>query len=73
MIQLRSVLNVADNNGAESVSFKCTEDQAAFWLCCDIISASVIAADSQGGIKKAKVKAVIVHCQEKRAYWQYIR
>lgn len=78
MIQLRTVLQVADNSGARQVrviqvhggSFR------KFGTVGDIVSASVISADPKGSIKKGdKVKAVIVrtHKEHRRTNGEYIR
>jgi large subunit ribosomal protein L14 len=78
MIQLRSVLNVADNSGAKKIRVIQVHggSKRRFGYVGDIISASVIAADSQGGIKKGeKVKAVIVRTakEKRRPTGEYIR
>lgn len=78
MIQLRSVLQVADNSGARKLrviqvhggSFR------KFGTVGDIVSASVIMADPKGTVKKGeKVKAVIVrvHKEHRRDNGEYIR
>lgn len=78
MIQLRSVLQVADNSGAKQIrviqvhggSFR------KFGTVGDIVSASVIAADPKGTVKKGeKVKAVVVraHKEHRRENGEYIR
>jgi large subunit ribosomal protein L14 len=78
MIQLRSVLHVADNSGARQIrviqvhggSFR------RFGSVGDIVSASVIAADPKGTVKKGeKVKAVVVRTakEKRRASGEYIR
>lgn len=78
MIQLRTVLQVADNSGAKRLrviqvhggSFR------RFGYVGDIVSASVIAADTKGSLKKGeKVKAVIVRTQKefRRPTGEYIR
>jgi large subunit ribosomal protein L14 len=78
MIQLRSVLNVADNSGAKKLrviqvhggSFR------RFGSVGDVVAASVIQADTSGNIKKGeKVKAVIVRTKKevRRSSGEYIR
>ncbi len=78
MIQLRTVLNVADNSGAKKLrviqvhggTFK------KFGTVGDIVAASVIQADTSGNIKKGeKVKAVIVRTKKevRRSSGEYIR
>lgn len=78
MIQLRTVLQVADNSGARQLrviqvhggSFR------RFGAVGDIVSASVISADAKGTIKRGdKVKAVIVrtHKEFRRDTGEYIR
>ena len=78
MIQLRSVLQVADNSGAKQIrviqvyggSFR------KFGTVGDIVSASVIMADPKGTVKKGdKVKAVVVrtHKEHRRENGEYIR
>lgn len=78
MIQLRSVLQVADNSGARQIrviqvhggSFRKTGSVG------DVVSASVIAADAKGTVKKGdKVKAVIIrtHKEHRRPTGEYIR
>lgn len=78
MIQLRTVLQVADNSGARQIrviqihggSFR------KFGHVGDIVSASVISADPKGTVKKGdKVKAVVVrtHKEQRRASGEYVR
>lgn len=78
MIQLRSVLLVADNSGAKKVrtiqvyggSRRNTGSVG------DVIIASVIQADSQGNIKRGdKVRAVVVRTRKevRRPNGEYIR
>ncbi len=78
MIQLRSVLHVADNSGARQIrviqvyggSFR------RFGGVGDIVSASVILADAKGTVKKGeKIKAVIVRTrkEKRRSNGEYIR
>ena len=59
MIQLRSVLHVADNSGAKRLRVIQVHggSKRRFGYVGDIVTASVIVADSQGTIKKGeKVK-----------------
>ncbi|HOZ03738.1 MAG TPA: 50S ribosomal protein L14 [Candidatus Woesebacteria bacterium] len=78
MIQLRSVLTVADNSGAKQLrviqvyggSFR------KFGYVGDVVMASVIKADTQGKIKKGeKVRAVIVRTrkEKRRSNGEYVR
>lgn len=78
MIQLRSVLTVADNSGARQIrviqvhggSFR------KFGAVGDLVTASVILADPHGTVKKGeKVKAVVVrtHKEHRRSSGEYIR
>lgn len=78
MVQLRSVLQVADNSGAKQVrliqvyggSFRRSGSVG------DVINASVILADANGTVKKGeKVKAVIVRTRKevRRSNGEYIR
>lgn len=78
MIQLRSVLNVADNSGAKQIrviqvhggSFR------RFGSVGDIVAASVIKSDANGTVKKGeKVKAVVVRTRKefRRIGGEYVR
>lgn len=78
MIQLRTVLQVADNSGARQIrviqvhggSFR------KFGAVGDVVSASVISADPKGSVKRGdKIKAVIVrtHKEHRRDTGEYIR
>lgn len=78
MIQLRSVLDVADNSGAKKIrviqvyggSFR------RFGYVGDVVVASVISADAKGTVKKGeKVRAVVVRTRKEngRASGEYIR
>ncbi len=78
MVQLRSVLTVADNSGAKQLrviqvyggSFR------KFGYVGDVVMASVIKADTQGKIKKGeKVRAVIVRTrkEKRRSNGEYVR
>lgn len=78
MIQLRSVLQVADNSGAKRLRVIQVHggSKRRFGYVGDIVAASVIASDPKGNIKKGeKVKAVIVRTrkEQKRANGEYIR
>ncbi|HYD35275.1 MAG TPA: 50S ribosomal protein L14 [Vitreimonas sp.] len=78
MIQLRTVLQVADNSGARQLRVIQVHggSRRRFGHVGDIVSASVIAADPKGTVKKGeKVKAVIVrtHKEARRASGEYIR
>lgn len=78
MIQLRSILNVADNTGAHKISviqvFKKGNKKIAF--IGDIVNCVVKAADPEGMVKKhEKVKAVIIRTrkEKRRLDGSYIR
>lgn len=78
MIQLRSVLRLADNSGAKKLRVILVHggSRRKFGGLADIVSASVIQADPQGQMKKAqKVKAVIVRTRKehRRSDGSYIR
>jgi large subunit ribosomal protein L14 len=78
MIQLRSVLTVADNSGAKRLRVIQVHGGSSrrFGYVGDIVTASVIAADVQGTVKKGEmVKAVIVRTrkEQRRATGEYIR
>lgn len=78
MIQLRSVLIVADNSGARKVRVIQVHGGSVrrFGYVGDVVSASVIEADPQGTVKKGdKVKAVVVrtHKECRRSNGEYIR
>lgn len=78
MIQLRSVVIPADNTGAKLLRVIHVHggSKRKYGTLADIISASVIAADPQGQIKKGdKVKAVVIRVvkQSRRADGSYIR
>lgn len=63
MIQLRSVLKVADNSGARKIRVIQVHggSKRRFGYLADYITASVIQAEPQGQVKKGeKVKAVVV-------------
>ncbi|MCR4318621.1 MAG: 50S ribosomal protein L14 [Planctomycetes bacterium] len=68
MIQMQTVLNVADNTGAKQV--RCIKvlggSKRRYATLGDIIVASVIKAESKGDVKKGKVlKGVIVRTKSK--------
>lgn len=78
MIQLRSILQVADNSGAKRIRVIQVHggSRKRFGYVGDIVAASVIAADAKGTLKKGeKVKAVIVrtHKELRRDNGEYIR
>jgi large subunit ribosomal protein L14 len=78
MIQLRSVLNVADNSGAKKLRVIQVfgGSKRRFGGVGDIVSASVITSSSEGSVKKGeKVKAVIVRTRKesRRENGSYIR
>lgn len=78
MIQLRSVLQVADNTGARQLRVIQVHGGSVrrFGSVGDVVSASVIASDPKGTVKKGeKVKAVIVRTkkEKRRANGEYIR
>lgn len=78
MIQLRSILTVADNTGAHNISviqvFKKGNKKLAF--IGDIVNGVVKKADPEGMVKKhEKVKAVIIRTrkEKRRTDGSYIR
>lgn len=78
MIQLRSILEVADNSGAKKIRVIQIHggSKRKFGKIADIVAASVIKSDPNGTIKKGeKVKAVIVRTRKefKRAGGEYVR
>lgn len=78
MIQLRTVLQVADNSGARKIRViqVLGGSKRLFGYVGDIVVASVIDADPQGNIKKGeKVRAVIVRTrkEQRRRNGVYIR
>jgi large subunit ribosomal protein L14 len=78
MIQLRTVLQVADNSGAKKIRVIQVHggSRRRFGYVGDTVTASVIAADAKGTVKKGeKVKAVIVrtHKEKRRPTGEYIR
>jgi large subunit ribosomal protein L14 len=78
MIQLRSVLQVADNSGAKRIRVIQVHggSKRVYGYVGDVVSASVIIADAKGTVKKGeKVKAVIVRTrkEKRRPSGEYIR
>jgi large subunit ribosomal protein L14 len=78
MIQLRSVLQIADNSGAKRIRVIQVHggSKRRFGHVGDIVAASVIASDAKGTIKKGeKIKAVIVRTRKetRRANGEYVR
>ena len=78
MIQLRTVLQVADNSGAKRIRVIQVHggSRRVYGYVGDVVTASVIAADAKGTVKKGdKVKAVIVrtHKEKRRPSGEYIR
>ena len=78
MIQLRTLLTVADNSGARSIRVIQVHggSKRRFGYVGDVVSASVVTADPNGTVKKGeKVKAVIVRTakEKRRPSGEYIR
>jgi len=78
MIQLRSVLNVADNSGAKLIKVILVHggSHRRFGFVGDIVTAAVEGADASGTVKdKQVVKAVIVRCRKEtgRSDGTYVR
>lgn len=78
MIQLRSVLQVADNSGAKQIRVIQVHGGSIrrFGYVGDVVTASVIHAEPHGTVKKGeKVKAVVVrtHKERRRPNGEYIR
>lgn len=78
MIQLRSVLRVADNSGAKSIRVIQVYggSKRRFGYVGDMVMASVIDAQPQSDVKKGeKVRAVIVRTkkEKRRKNGEYIR
>ena len=78
MIQLRSVLLVADNSGARKLRVIQVYggSKRRFGFVGDIVMASVINADPNSAVKKgSKVQAVIVRTrkEKRRASGEYVR
>jgi large subunit ribosomal protein L14 len=67
MIQLRSVLNVADNSGAKLVKVILVHggSHRRFGYVGDIVTAAVEGSETNGTVKdKQVVKAVVVRCRK---------
>lgn len=78
MIQLRSILQVADNSGAKRIRVIQVYggSRRQFGYVGDVVMASVIVATPQGTLKRgAKVRAVIVRTKKecRRASGEYIK
>lgn len=78
MIQLRSVVQVADNSGARQIRIIQVYGGSSrrFGYVGDVVKASVIEADAQSAIKRGdKVVAVMVraHKERRRPNGEYIR
>lgn len=78
MIQLRSVLRVADNSGAKTLRVIQVYggSKRRFGHVGDVVSASVIAAQPQSNIKRGEiVRAVIVRTkkEKRRSNGEYVR
>ncbi len=78
MIQLRSVLNVADNSGARKLRVALVHGGSIrkHGYVGDIVTASVIQADPHGQLKKGeKVKALLVRTRKetRRSDGSYVR
>lgn len=67
MIQIRSLLNVADNSGAKAIRVILVHggSRRRFGYVGDVVTAAVAAADPQGQVKlKEVVKAVVVRTKK---------
>lgn len=78
MIQLRSVLTVADNSGARSLRVIQVHggSKRRFGRLGDVVTASVIQSDPKGTVKKGEmVKAVVVRTRKefRRSSGEYVR
>ncbi len=78
MIQLRSILQLADNSGAKRIRVIQVHggSKRVYGYIGDVVTASVTAADAQGTVKKGQmVKAVIVRTRKeyRREDGSYIR
>lgn len=78
MIQLRSILHLADNSGAKRLRVIQVHggSKRTFGYIGDVVTASVVAADPQGTVKKGQmVKAVVVRTKKefRREDGSYIR
>jgi len=78
MIQLRTVLTVADNSGARKIRVIQVYggSKRRFGYVGDLVNASVIEADPNGNVKKGEiVKAVVVRTKKefRRPTGEYVR
>jgi len=78
VIQLRSILQIADNSGAKRIRVIQVHggSRKRFGVVGDIVAASVIVSDATGSIKKGEVvKAVIVRTRKevRRNSGEYVR
>ena len=78
MIQLRSILDLADNSGAKQIRVILVHggSRKRFGYIGDIVTASVLRASANGQVKKGdKVKAVVVRTRKetRRKDGSYIR
>lgn len=78
MVQLRSILKLADNSGAKRIRVMLIHggSHRRFGYVGDIVTASVMAADPHGTVKKGQVvKAVLVRARKetRRPDGTYIR
>jgi large subunit ribosomal protein L14 len=78
MIQLRSVLNIADNSGARRIRVIQVYggSKRRFGSIGDMVIASVIASDPKGTVKKGeKIVAVVVRTrkEKRRSSGEYVR
>ncbi len=78
MIQLRSVLNVADNSGAKRIRVIQVYggSKRRFGYVGDVVKASVVAADANSQVKRGeKVTAVVVRTkkEQRRDNGEYVR
>lgn len=78
MIQVRSLLQVADNSGAKQIRVIQVHggSKRRFGYVGNIVTASVVKADPNGTVKKGeKVKAVVVRTRKefKRAGGEFVR
>ncbi|NMB56949.1 50S ribosomal protein L14 [Candidatus Beckwithbacteria bacterium] len=78
MIQLRSLLNLADNSGAKQIRVILIHggSRRKFGYLTDVITAAVVKADPNGNVKVGdKVKAVVVRTKKetRRKDGSYIR
>lgn len=78
MIQLRSILQIADNSGAKRIRVIQVHggSRKRFGYVGDVVAASVVVSDATGSIKKGElVKAVIVRTRKevRRDSGEYVR